>query len=116
MKTKREIIQIAEQLGEALNEYAYEVENDDRNNFSDDFILDGLCDMQEILRKDGIEEGRYYTALTLVTDKAITLYETVDIERVMSGTKGQVKVMMINSVKPSEDGKLIIEFLGKKLK
>lgn len=109
-------VKIAEELGEMLQDYANEVEEGEHEPHQDDYIVDGICDMHEILYNDGVEEGRFYESFMLKTDKNVKLFETVEVERFMSGTKDKLKVMSILEVKPLADGQIMIEFLGAKVK
>lgn len=109
-------VRIAESLSEMLQNYAYEVEEGERDNFHDDHILDGVLDMHEVLHKDGVEEGRFCESFMLKTDKNVKVFETVEVERFMSGTKEKLKVMSILDVKPLTDGQMMVEFLGTKVR
>lgn len=113
-------VRVAEELAEMLQNYAGELEDLDeeetRETFHDDWIVDKVCDMNEILYKSGAEEGRAYESLVLAADHPIKLFETVEVERFMSGTKEKLKVMSIIEVKPAQNGKLLVEFLAAKVK
>lgn len=111
--TKR--VEVAEKLTELLQEYASDIENESHEQHMDCYIIDQLCDMHELLHKDGSEEGRFYDSFMLVTNKTIKLYDVVEVERFMSGTKDKLKVMAILEVKPMADGQLSIEFLAAKV-
>lgn len=108
-------VKVAEELLEMLQVYADEIEEGERDNFYDDHILDRVLDMQEVLYKDGVEEGRFYESFILTTDKTVKIFETVEVERFMSGTKDKLKVMSIIEVKPLANGQIMIEFLGAKV-
>lgn len=109
-------IQVAEGLIENLQQYVGDVESGDHDPFYDDYTVDSLCDMQEVIQDDGeVDEGRRYQGCMLVTDKPIKIYEIVEVERELSGTNDLLKVMFIRNVQLSKDGKLLIEFLGEKV-
>lgn len=109
-------VKVAEELSEKLQQYAQEVEDGEHDNFYDDFIVDELLDMREVLHKDGVEFGRYYQEYTLIADHSVKLYDVVPMKRALSGEDIKMKVMEISSVKPSSEGKLIFEFLGRLVK
>lgn len=107
-----EKVETIEELAEMLQQYASELEEGDHEQHTDDYIVDELCNVSEILYKDGIEEGRRYSSFMLITDKHIKVYETIEVDRFMSGTKEKLKVMAILDVKPTEDNKMVVVFLG----
>ena len=108
----------AEQLSEMLEEYAYEVEEygDEREGFQDGYIVDGVLDMREELYKNDSIEGRFYEEYVLITDKPVKIYEKVEVIKFMSQTTEIVKVMAIDRVRIAEDGKMIVELLGRKVR
>lgn len=112
-------VRVAEQLQEMLENYVGELEDlepeESRETHHDDWMVDSLCDMNEILYKSGVEEGRRYEAVILAADHPIKLYDTVEVERFMSATKDKLKVMAIIEVKPGIDGKMLVEFLAAKV-
>lgn len=95
-----------------LQNYAIEVEEGEREQYCDGYIVDGICDMQEFFYKDGVEEGHFYQSFMLKTDKFLKVFETVEVESFTSGTKDKLKVMSILNVKPFNDGQMMVEFLG----
>ncbi len=109
-------VRVAEELAETLQQYAEDIEDGNHDPFYDDYTVDSLCDMQEIIMADGIDEGRRYQHVMLITDKPVKVYEVVEIERMMSGTKDKLKVMAIVDVQPSKDGKMVVGFLGSKVR
>src|SRR5690606_23860434 len=73
---------VAETLVEMLQHYVDEVqEEEDRSNFSDDYIVDKLLQVKENFHKDGVEEGRAYETHILITDKPVKIYDTVELRR-----------------------------------
>lgn len=110
MKVRK--VKKAEQLSEMLENYAIELEEGEHEDYYDDYIVDGICDMQEIFYKDGVEEGHFYQSFMLKTDKILKVFETVEVERFTSGTKDKLKVMSILNVKPLTDSQMMVEFLG----
>ena len=110
-------VKTAENLAEMLDEYAAEVEEGEAHeDYGDLYIVDALCDMNEILYKDGVDEGRFYESFMLLTDKPVKLFETVEVTRSISGNEEKMKVMSILSARPSQDGKMIVELLGVKVR
>lgn len=109
-------VKTAEELSEMLQNYAIEVEGGLHEPYYDDYIVDAICDMQEIFYKEGVEEGRFYQSFMLKTDKILKLFETVEVECFMSGTKDKLKVMSILNVKPLNDSQMMVEFLGVKVR
>lgn len=109
---------IAEKLAEMLQNYANDVEKGgvEPNQVDHvDYIVDGICDMHEILYKDGIQEGHSYVLCMLNTDEHVKLFETVEVQRIMAGTTEKLKVMSILDVKPLAYNKIMIKFLGAKV-
>lgn len=106
---------VAEELAEKLQEYSYEVAEGEHENFYDDYIVDELLEMREIFYKDDVEEGHYYQSYTLTTDKKVRLYDTLTLQKALSGDTVNLKVMAIDSVTPLSEEKMIIEFLGRKV-
>jgi len=109
---------VAETLVEMLQHYVDEVqEEEDRSNFSDDYIVDKLLQVKENFHKDGVEEGRAYETHILITDKPVKIYDTVELRRMFSDQTTKMKVMSLESVKLSKNGsELLIEFLGYEVK
>lgn len=108
-------IRVAEELAEKLEQYAGDVEDGNNEPLYNDYIVDDLCDMHEILMDEGVDEGRRYQHVMLVTDKPVKLYSVVEVDRMLSGTKDKLKVMAIISAQPSLDGKMLVNFLGSKI-
>lgn len=109
-------IKIAEDLAEMLQTYAEELEEGERDQFQDLYIVDSICDMQEALYKDGTEEGRFYASYMLTTDKELKVFETIEVEKMLSGTREKIKIMSILEVKPMDGKRMAIEFLGAKVR
>jgi hypothetical protein len=108
-------VEIAEGLSEMLQNYAYEVEEGEHDSWQDDYIVDSLCEMKEILLNDGIEEGRRYSSFSLITDKPVKVYQTITVERSISKGEIKLKVMSIESVDVRENGQMLVVFLAKKV-
>jgi hypothetical protein len=112
------IVKTVENLAEMLQEYAIEVDDGEHEKHSDDYIVDGLFDMFEVLYADGIEEGRYYQGYMYMTDKPVKLFETVQMQSFLTESPVKLKIMSILGVSPSEkkNGEFMLQILAEKLR
>lgn len=114
-------LKITDSLVGMLEDYSRELEEAIENNqprepeINDAYLLDGLLEVQEALHEDLICEGVTYEAYTLITDKPVTLYSTMESITMIGGRKQKFKVMSIVEVKPMPDGQMMIEILAQEL-
>ncbi|WP_339260907.1 hypothetical protein [Lysinibacillus sp. FSL K6-3209] len=114
-------LEITESLASMIEDYSIELEEAIENEqprepeISDGYLLDELLKMQEALYEDEVREGALYESFTLITDKPVILYSTMESITMMGGRKQTLKVMSIVEVKPMPDGQMMIEILAREL-
>lgn len=114
-------LEITESLVSMLEDYSIELEDAIENEqprepeINDAYLLDGLLEVQEALYEDEVCEGGKYEAYTLIADKPVTLYSTMEPITMMGGRHQKLKVMSIVEVKPMPDGQMMIEILAQEL-